>query len=254
MTTDPRAAEAIAILDAEATRRIAEIEQSIEFICSSLRAKGNMTINQLLESVRSLTMDEYCNKYHADTSYFLEEQARQRKGATMMAPGKKRSLRDVADSMENDGLSAKKKPTVTKSKQTSSSRSTPTSKSSTPTTAANSPMENRSMQSQQRSDVNHHPAPRKDVMDDEDEEEIDFGPLFMQFLRPGHPKVTFQFNPQEELDDNSAPRLQVPYEFVDQFGPGHRRRIADQVQHIQDQLESFKQRLLQPPSSSSSSS
>lgn len=73
-----------------ATRRIAEIEQNIEFICSSLRAKGNMTINQLLESVRSLTMDEYCNKYHADTSFFLEEQARQRKGTAMMAPGKKR--------------------------------------------------------------------------------------------------------------------------------------------------------------------
>jgi hypothetical protein len=113
-------------------------------------------------------------------------------------------------------------------------------------------MEHRSMQSQQRPAVDHNNAPRKNVMDDEEEEEIDFGPLFMQFLRPGHPKVTFQFNPQEELDDDSAPRLQVPYEFVDQFGPGHRRRIADQVQHIQDQLESFKQRLLQSPSSSSS--
>ncbi|KAI8339020.1 hypothetical protein BC941DRAFT_501341 [Chlamydoabsidia padenii] len=210
---DPLAEEAIAILDAEATRRIDEIQQSIDFICSSLRAQGNMTISQLLQSVRALTMDEYCNKYHADTSYFLKEQARQRKELTMVTPGKKRSHnnKETLDTLDKDGHQAKKKQIVSKHKDTPVANTT------------------------------HQLTNKKDEQD-----EMDFGPLFMQFLRPGQPKVTFQFDPQEELDPHNALRLQVPYEFVDQFEAGHRRRIGDQIQHIQDQLESFKQRLLQP--------
>ncbi|KAI9309175.1 hypothetical protein BJ944DRAFT_48647 [Cunninghamella echinulata] len=81
--------EALSILDVEASRRINEIRQNIDFICSSLRAQGNMTVNQLLKAVRSLTMKEFCNKYGADTQLFLTEETKKRKRNDFIHPIKR---------------------------------------------------------------------------------------------------------------------------------------------------------------------
>ncbi|ORZ17685.1 hypothetical protein BCR42DRAFT_412299 [Absidia repens] len=254
--------EAISILDAEESRRIDEIRQNVDFICSSLRAQGNMTINQLLQSVRTLTMDDYCNKYRADTNYFLDEQSRKRKGTELVTPSKKRELPGA--NSHDSAILSKKAPKL-KEIQVTSSPTTDFSKKAHFASVVKSIPANRQQQQQGQkqhtvpltettSDESEKEAsgnPKKINDNNDDEEEVEYGPLFMQFLRPGHPKVTFQLDPQEEVNQTQGFRLQIPYEFVDQFGPGHRRRIVDQIQHIEAQLDTFKQRLLQSPASPS---
>ncbi|KAI8092758.1 uncharacterized protein BX664DRAFT_328063 [Halteromyces radiatus] len=261
MTKDPLVDEAISILDAEATRRIDEIRQSVDFICSSLRAQGKMTVSQLLKSVRSLTMDEYCNTYHGNTQYFLEEQSRKRKRIEMVTRGKKRDLFDMSDIGNSTPLSSpsssKKKSLGTKGKTDTNIRSTISNQNDTTTVTTRTVSSSgksacHTIGISQENDKNLNDKPDMDIVKDEkkgdkqeeEEEEVAFGPLFMQFLRPDHPKVTFQLDPQEELNPTKTFQLQVPFEFVDQFGNGHRRRIAAQIEHIQNELETFKQQLL----------
>ncbi|CAO3598550.1 unnamed protein product [Absidia cylindrospora] len=261
MTSEAMTSEAISILDAEESRRIDEIRQSVDFICSSLRAQGNMAMNQLLQSVRTLTMDEYCNKYHADTNYFLEEQSRKRKRTELVTPSKKRELPGATS---HDSAILSKKAPKSKEIQVRHSPTADFLKNDHLAPPVKSiPSNGQQQQQPQQQRLNESLAetasngntketngnPKKSNDDNDDEEEVEYGPLFMQFLRPGHPKVTFQLDPQEELNQTEGFRLQIPYEFVDQFGPGHRRRIVDQIQHIEAQLETFKQRLLQSPSS-----
>lgn len=70
--------EALSILDAETKRRVEDVRQRIEFMCASLRAQGNTQINKLLKAIRELTVEDFCEKYGADTQYFMSQQTMQR--------------------------------------------------------------------------------------------------------------------------------------------------------------------------------
>lgn len=61
-----------------AKRRVEDIRQRIEFMCASLRAQGNTQINKLLKAIRELTVEDFCEKYGADTQYFMSQQTMQR--------------------------------------------------------------------------------------------------------------------------------------------------------------------------------
>lgn len=51
----------------------------MEFFCTSLRAQGHTQINQLLLSVRHLSMREFCHKFGADTARYLHEKVQMQK-------------------------------------------------------------------------------------------------------------------------------------------------------------------------------
>lgn len=97
---------------------------------------------------------------------------------------------------------------------------------------------------------------RKKQHDDENEEEEDnnnnSGPFIMQFTRPNHPSIVFELDPKEELDESTSFELEISKEYIDQLDIGHRRRIIDQIQHLQDHLEILKNRVKSSPSLSPS--
>lgn len=47
-------------------------------MCASLRAQGNTQINKLLKAIRELTVEDFCERYGADTQYFMSQQTMQR--------------------------------------------------------------------------------------------------------------------------------------------------------------------------------
>ncbi|CAO3623691.1 unnamed protein product [Cunninghamella blakesleeana] len=228
-----------------------------------------MTMNKLLQAVRSLTMEEFCNKYGADIQSFLTEETRKRKRTDFINP-KKSSIQEVtdvllptsnsrSDSLEVDNRPNKKEKRLTltngKNTITSSSIINPASSSSSSISGSSNKVKTILTATKGISkEINNQPNKGgeddstifKKSQDQIEDEDISFGPLFMQFTKPNHPKVVFQLDPQEEFDETSSFELNIPYEFINQFQPGHRRRIIDQIEHIQDQLEILKNRVKSP--------
>ncbi|KAG0187280.1 hypothetical protein DFQ28_006550 [Apophysomyces sp. BC1034] len=169
--------EAVDILETEAKSRVEDIQQHIEFVCTSLRAQSSMQIGQLLLAVRKLTVEEYCNKYGADPQTFLAHQARKRKRAELKIPN---TLHN-----DKDGYT-------------------------------------------------------EVVKTEEEKTETDFGPLFVHLERPNHPKLTFRLDPQMELQQAGHFTLNAPSNIINLLSTVQKRRIRNQVQAIQDQLEALK--------------
>ncbi|KAL0091816.1 hypothetical protein J3Q64DRAFT_1331377 [Phycomyces blakesleeanus] len=268
-----------------AKRRIEGLRQNIEFACTSLRAHGNMQINQLLPSVRQLTMDEFCNRYGADTLTFLEEQTRKRRGEDVHNILQKRSLGPSVEKKDNSKLAPKvdspriakerDNPPVTRSGQAQSflrsnnSRSFDT-KLQESQSKVKPKSKTRSQQQQQQQQQQSQPqrqksrevesnqgentgnlkdisgtrsSPGKQLKYDEQQPEVDCGPLFVHFKREKHPKITLRLNSQQEASEFSPFEISAPTEIFEKLGDQQRRRIVDQIQDIQDQLESLKQQL-----------
>ncbi|KAI9023876.1 hypothetical protein CLU79DRAFT_834694 [Phycomyces nitens] len=255
--------ETMATIEAESRRRIEGLRQSIEFACTSLRAHGNMQINQLLSSVRQLTMDEFCNKYGADTLVFLEEQTRKRRGEGISSIPQKRSLgpsekkNDISKlSSKVDSLRAVKErdsPLITQSGQTTSvsqkesTRPVDTMVQEPKPKTRSQRQVPREVESNQDNtgDVNHMSGTRSSPGHSENNEqpEINCGPLFVHLKREKHPKITLRLNSQQEASEFGPFEVSAPTELFEKLSDQQRRRIIDQIQDIQDQLELLKDQL-----------
>ncbi|KAI9498142.1 hypothetical protein BDB00DRAFT_867795 [Zychaea mexicana] len=88
--------DAIAILEAEAQKRIVEIRQQVEFMCTALRAQGNTQINGLNLAIRRLTMREFCHEYGANNITIFQQLAKAR-----LAQARKRT-RDEMETEEEE--------------------------------------------------------------------------------------------------------------------------------------------------------
>ncbi|KAG0166817.1 hypothetical protein DFQ30_006758 [Apophysomyces sp. BC1015] len=215
--------EAVDILETEAKSRVEDIQQHIEFVCTSLRAQSSMQIGQLLLAVRKLTVEEYCNKYGADPQTFLAHQARKRKRAELKIPNskiyEKENLYPAASNTKHVSSGSGDRTTIIEKEKLNSI-------------------------------YNKHAALHNDkdgytevVKTEEEKTETDFGPLFVHLERPNHPKLTFRLDPQMELQQAGHFTLNAPSNIINLLSTVQKRRIRNQVQAIQDQLEALKSKL-----------
>ncbi|KAF7725382.1 hypothetical protein EC973_009650 [Apophysomyces ossiformis] len=196
------AKEAISILETEAKKRVEDIRQHVEFVCTSLRAQSSVQIGQLLLAVRKLTVEEYCNKYGADPQIFLEHQARKRKRTEFKVPGKINE-KITPPSISNHAKAIPSQPLSQSNKNEHITASTGGAETS----------------------------------------ETDFGPLFVHLQRSHHPKLTFRFDPQAELKETGCFSLNAPDNIVKLLSTSQKRRVRDQIQDIQNQLQLLKDQL-----------
>ncbi|KAI8380931.1 uncharacterized protein BYT42DRAFT_286389 [Radiomyces spectabilis] len=261
--------EAIKILKDEADRRINDIRQRVEFVCSSLRAQGNMQVNQLLRSVRQLSMEEYCNSYGADTQLFLKEQMRKRKLGDFRAEAKSRSRTKrvkstSVDQSSNFKSSSEPRSSIDTTTSTSSSSSRDAQSTETTTrlrqqdtkstsvdsdASRNQPVMLGNQQREQSDAVTHEPteasahnqeSAASASADESNNEEYESGPIFVHLARSNHPRVAIQLDPQQELESIGHFELKVAEEMIYRLSNNQRRRLRDQIDDIQEQLDKLR--------------
>ncbi|CAO3609084.1 unnamed protein product [Cunninghamella echinulata] len=235
--------EALSILDVEASRRINEIRQNIHFICSSLRAQGNMTVNQLLKAVQSLTMKEFFSSTQEGTETHLppisNKQTTARSDSLEVENKSKNERKRLKPTTNGKGPTSPiiKEKNPSSSSSSSASRIPNKAKATTKSTSININNQNKGGLDMKRK------KQHDDENEEEEEEDNNFGPFIMQFTRPNHPSIIFELDPKEELDESTSFELEISKEYIDQLNMGHRRRVIDQIQHLQDHLEILKNRI-----------
>ncbi|KAI7882603.1 hypothetical protein K492DRAFT_193409 [Lichtheimia hyalospora FSU 10163] len=215
--------EARATIRKELHRRKQDILQRTEFLVAALRAQCMTMIHELPDSVRKMTMREFCHIYGADTAEYLRQDAKRRM---------QRVIQEQHQPRQEKSQIHNEHPEKDKVHQDEQQQST------------NDPFDPHDSKSISLGDdeddfsiqLGQSQYQQKSV----DESDPPLGPLFLHMDRQNHPRVRFQLDPLHTVDELGKFTFNIPYEIIPQMTTRQRSRICQQIEDIQDKLASVK--------------
>lgn len=250
-------------------RRKQDIRQRTDFLIAALRAQCMTMINELPASVRKMTMREFCHVYGADTAAYLRQEAKRRMQKVIQEQHQPRQdyqeKSQIHDYDNDDNVHQDNQEQHDKQQQFIKDVYDPEQheKQQQPLKDVHDPEQHDKQLQQDHStkDPDHqHPeqqtqsisidhdqdfslqlGPSLQYQDTSyDDNDPPLGPLFLHMGRQNHPRVRFQLNPLQTVDQLGEFSIDIPRETIQQMTSQQRARIFQQIQDIQNKLENAK--------------
>ncbi|KAJ8659082.1 hypothetical protein O0I10_005120 [Lichtheimia ornata] len=249
MTKDPDrilVREAHATIKKELHRRKQDIRQRTEFLIAALRAQCMSMVNELPASVRKMTMREFCHIYGADTALYLRQEAKRRMQRVIQEQHRPREEHQVVhDHSSKDEVVHQDEQDQLRMDQ----------QQQQPTNDVHD------LQQHSHDDIDHQPQPPPTNNNNSDhdqdlsfqlgpslqyqttsydDDEPPMGTIFLHMDRQNHPRVRFQLDPLQSVDQLGEFSIDTPRDIIQQMTHRQRVRICQQIEDIQNKLENAK--------------
>lgn len=227
-------------------RRKQDIRQRTEFLIAALRAQCMSMVNELPDSVRKMTMREFCHIYGADTAVYLRQEAKRRMQRVIQEQHRPREEhdRDIQHSSNDEVVHQKEQEQLRMDQQQQQQQQqlandTHDLQQQTSDDDIDNPPTNNNDHDQDLS-FQLGPSLQYQTTSYDDDDEPPMGTIFLHMDRENHPRVRFQLDPLQSVDQLGEFSIDTPREIVQQMTYRQRVRICQQIQDIQNKLESAK--------------
>ncbi|CDS14548.1 hypothetical protein LRAMOSA06717 [Lichtheimia ramosa] len=269
--------EARATIKKELHRRKQDIRQRTDFLIAALRAQCMTMINELPASVRKMTMREFCHVYGADTAAYLRQEAKRRMQKVIQEQHQPRQDYQEKSQIHDDDKDPSRDDHVHQDHQEQHGKQQRQSlkdvhdpeqhdkqrQQQQSIKDVHDPEQHDKQQQQDHSTKDpEHQHPEQQTQSISIDHDQDFslqlgpslqyegtsyddndpplGPLFLHMERQNHPRVRFQLNPLQTVDQLGEFSIDIPRETIEQMTSQQRARICQQIQDIQNKLENAK--------------
>lgn len=239
-------------------RRKQDIRQRTDFLIAALRAQCMTMINELPASVRKMTMREFCHVYGADTAAYLRQEAKRRMQKVIQEQHQPRQDYQEKSQIHDDDKDPSRDDHVHQDHQEQHGKQQRQSlkdvhdpeqhdKQLQQDHSTKDPEHQHPEQQTQSISIDHDQdfslqlGPSLQYQDTSyDDNDPPLGPLFLHMERQNHPRVRFQLNPLQTVDQLGEFSIDIPRETIEQMTSQQRARICQQIQDIQNKLENAK--------------
>lgn len=237
-------------------RRKQDIRQRTEFLIAALRAQCMSMVNELPDSVRKMTMREFCHIYGADTAVYLHQEAKRRMQRVIQEQHRPREEhdRDIQHSSNDAVVHQDEQEQLRMDQQQQHQKEQEQLRMDQQQQQSTNDVHD--LQQQTSDDDIDDPSTNNNDHDQDlsfqlgpslqyqttsyDDDEPPMGTIFLHMDRENHPRVRFQLDPLQSVGQLGEFSIDTPREIVQQMTYRQRVRICQQIQDIQNKLESAK--------------
>lgn len=240
-------------------RRKQDIRQRTDFLIAALRAQCMTMINELPASVRKMTMREFCHVYGADTAAYLRQEAKRRMQKVIQEQHQPRQDYQEKSQIHDDDKDPSRDDHVHQDNQEQHDKQ---QQQQSIQNVHDPEQHDKQLQQDHSTKDPEHQHPEQQTQSISIDHDQDFslqlgpslqyegtsyddndpplGPLFLHMERQNHPRVRFQLNPLQTVDQLGEFSIDIPRETIEQMTSQQRARICQQIQDIQNKLENAK--------------